>query len=72
MGAQVRKRYDAPQTPYRRLIVLGALDKKTAARLGAEYLALNPGELRRRLADNEKKLMRVRSLKMQTGGAATG
>ncbi|OPZ44874.1 MAG: hypothetical protein BWY94_01596 [Actinobacteria bacterium ADurb.BinA094] len=75
VGAKVRKRYDAPQTPYRRLIALGALDKKTAARLGAEYLALNPAELRRRLTDNEKKLMRMCSLKTQTRGrevAATG
>lgn len=75
VGAKVRKRYDTPATPHQRLIALGALDKQTAARLEAEYLQLNPAELRRRLTDNEKKLMRMCSLKMQTRGrevAATG
>ena len=74
-GAKVRRRYDRPQTPYRRLIALGALDEATAARLELQYLALNPAQLRRRLTDNEKKLMRLCSLKMQTRGrevAATG
>lgn len=74
-GAKVRKRYDTPQTPYRRLIALGALDKETAARLEAEYLSLNPAELRRRLTDNEKKLVRMCSLKMDSRRrevAATG
>jgi hypothetical protein len=74
-GAKVRKRYDRPTTPYRRLLALGALDGKTAARLEAQYLALNPAELRGRLTDNEKKLMRMCSLKMESRGrevAATG
>jgi len=75
VGARVTKRYDTPATPYRRLLALGALDEKTAARLEAEYLALNPAELRRRLTDNEKKLMRMCALKMDSRGrevAATG
>ena len=75
VGAKVTKRYDSPQTPYRRLLALGALDEKTAAQMEAEYLSLNPAELRRRLTDNEKKLMSACSLKMQTRGrevAATG
>jgi hypothetical protein len=75
VGAKVTKRYDMPATPYQRLIALKALDKKTAARLEAEYLALNPAELRRRLTDNEKKLTRMCALKMDSRGrevAATG
>ena len=65
-GARVRKRYDEPATPYQRLLALKALDEETAARLEAEYLSLNPAELRRRLTDNEKKLARMCSLKMET------
>ena len=45
------------------------------ARLEAQYVALNPAALRRRLTDNEKKLARMCSLKMQTRRkevAATG
>jgi len=58
-GAKVYKRYDRPTTPYARLKALGALDEKTAARLKAQYLSLNPAELRRRLTDNERKLIRL-------------
>lgn len=58
-GARVYKRYDRPTTPYERLIALGVLDLKTAARLKAQCLSLNPAELRRRLTDNERKLIRL-------------
>lgn len=74
-GAKVHKRYDRPQTPHRRLLALGALDEQAAARLETEYRSLNPAELRRRLTDNEKKLIRMCSLKMDSRRrevAATG
>jgi len=74
-GARVYKRYDTAATPHQRLLALKALDEATAARLEAQYLTLNPAALRRRLTDNEKKLARMCSLKMQTRGkevAATG
>lgn len=74
-GAKVRKRYDTARTPHRRLLALGALDEQSAVRLEEQYLALNPAELRRRLTDNEKKLARMCSLKMQNRRrevAATG
>ena len=65
-GAKVYKRYDKALTPHERLLALEALDEATAARLEAEYLALNPAALRRRLTESEKKLARMCSLKMQT------
>jgi hypothetical protein len=74
-GARVRKRYDAAATPHQRLVALKALDEATAARLETQYLTLNPAALRRRLTDNEKKLARMCSLKLQTRAkevAATG
>ena len=74
-GAKVYKRYDRPTTPYQRLVALGALDKDTGARLREEYLSLNPAALRRRLTDNEKKLIRMCALKMRNRErevAATG
>ena len=58
-GAKVRKRYDAPATPYRRLLGLKVLSEEKQAELRALYLQLNPAALRRRLTDNERKLMRV-------------
>ena len=74
-GAKVYKRYDKAATPHQRLLALKVLEKATTARLEAEYLALNPAALRRRLSDNERKLARMCSLKMRTRGkevAATG
>lgn len=74
-GAKVLKRYDRPTTPYRRLLAAGVLDEATKERLAAQYASLNPAALRRRLTDNEKKLARMCSLKMQTRRkevAATG
>ena len=65
IGAKVHKRCDEPATPYRRLLELAALTPETAARLKEQYLALNPAALRRRLTDNEKRLARMCSLKMQ-------
>ena len=59
MGARVTKRYDTPTTPYQRLLALGVLDDEATARLEAEYLSLNPANLRRNLTDNERKLIRL-------------
>ena len=48
-GARVRKAYDAPRTPYQRLLDSGVLDQATAARLQKQFLAINPAELQRRI-----------------------
>jgi transposase InsO family protein len=48
-GARVRKSYDAPRTPYQRLLDYGALDQATAARLDQQFLDINPAELQRRI-----------------------
>ncbi len=65
-GARVYKRYDEPRTPYQRLFALGALSEGRQKELEELYLSLNPAALRRRLTDNEKKLARMCSLKMET------
>jgi hypothetical protein len=57
IGAKVKKRYDTAATPYARLRALGVPDEKRVSRLEETYLALNPARLRRRLSDNERKLM---------------
>ena len=62
-GATVHKRYDRPATPYQRLLAIKALDEATAARMRVLYLQLNPAALRRRLTDNERKLLRLCGLK---------
>jgi hypothetical protein len=48
-GARVTKVYDAPRTPYQRLLDAGVLDAQTRARLKTEFLAINPADLQRRI-----------------------
>jgi transposase InsO family protein len=47
-GARVRKLYDAPRTPYQRLLSSGVLGEAVANRLQEQFLAINPAELQRR------------------------
>jgi hypothetical protein len=46
VGARVRKRYDAAQTPYQRLRASGGLDAAAQADLAVHYAGLNPVRLR--------------------------
>jgi hypothetical protein len=46
VGAHVRKRYDAAQTPYQRLRATGVLDAAAQADLATHYAGLNPVRLR--------------------------
>jgi hypothetical protein len=46
VGARVRKRYDAAQTPYQRLRSSGVLDAAAQADLAGHYAGLNPVRLR--------------------------
>ena len=48
-GARLRKLYDAPRTPYQRLLESGALEEPAARRLQEQFLAINPAELQRRI-----------------------
>ena len=48
-GARVTKLYDAPRTPYQRLLESGLLDDATSERLEGEFRAINPAALRRRI-----------------------
>ena len=65
-GARVRKHYDAPTTPYRRLLALEALTPPLARRLEEEYLALNPAALRRQITHLQRRLVELSSLKETT------
>ena len=49
MGSKVLKRYDEPQTPYRRLLASGVLSEPARVALEKRFLALNPAQLQRRI-----------------------
>ena len=55
-GARVRKVYDAPRTPYRRLLELGVLSQHQQTRLDQQYQRTNPVKL---LKDINKELDRL-------------
>ena len=55
-GARVRKVYDAPRTPYRRLLEQGALSPDRQSRLEQDYRKTNPVKL---LRDINKELERL-------------
>jgi len=46
-GARVTKLYDAPCTPYRRLLESGILDGTARQQLERQFLAINPADLQR-------------------------
>jgi predicted DNA-binding transcriptional regulator AlpA len=47
LGSRSIKRYDAPRTPYQRLLASGALTEQARGQLEKQYLALNPAQLER-------------------------
>jgi len=48
-GAKVKKTYDEPQTPYRRLLTAPGMSEQTRQRLQADYATLNPAQLKREI-----------------------
>jgi len=65
-GARVVKRYDAAQTPYRRLLASGVLTPERAAELAAQYQRLNPRALRADLQTHLEILWRLADGRRQT------
>jgi len=49
IGSKVKKTYDEPQTPYRRLLATPGITKPLRQRLQAEYATLNPAQLKREI-----------------------
>ena len=58
-GSQVKKTYDVAQTPYQRLQQSANLSTATKRRLQAEYLRLNPAELKRQIERLQEKLLQL-------------
>jgi hypothetical protein len=64
-GAKVTKRYDAAQTPYRRLLA-SKIPAKAKRALTEQYLELNPAELKREIARCQDKLVKIARKKTST------
>jgi hypothetical protein len=75
-GSKVRKVYDQAQTPYRRLLASGVVDKGMLQTLAAIYAGLNPVRLKQQFEDNLKRLWDLaetrRGISHKTGGVVFG
>lgn len=60
-GSQVRKRYDAPQTPYQRVLASPEIDASIKRSLKRTYATLNPAELKRGIERLQKMLLKMTS-----------
>jgi len=58
-GSRVTRRYDAPQTPYQRVLASDAVDASTKRRLKRRYATLNPAALKRRIEALQQELVKL-------------
>ena len=57
--------YDAPRTPYQRLLDVDALDQTTAARLAREHERLNPARITKRINQIQRHLIDLAAARTQ-------
>ena len=62
-GSRVKKRYQAPQTPYQRVLACAEVSGADKKKLQRQYKALNPAALKRELDKQRKELFRLATRK---------
>jgi hypothetical protein len=62
-GAKITKRYDTPMTPYARVLASEHVSDAAKRRLEHQYAALNPVQLKRQIAELQRQLYQLVSLK---------
>ncbi len=72
IGAKVKKTYDPPQTPYRRLLAAPGITEQTRRRLNAEYATLNPAQLKREITRLQNVLRKTAAARQRSKTSATG
>lgn len=63
IGSKVKKKYDAPKTPYRRLMKCSYISKTAKAKLAREYKSINPAELKRTITRLVDRLFEINMTK---------
>jgi hypothetical protein len=58
-GSKVKKRYDEPKTPYRRLLDSPEVDELAKRKLRRQYAKLNPAQLIREINAVQRKLFKI-------------
>jgi hypothetical protein len=59
IGGSVKRKYDAPKTPYQRLMGSGQISEQTRKQLETVYLSLNPAQLKRSIDAKLEELYRT-------------
>jgi len=70
-GARQIKRYDAPKTPYRRLVENAMLDEQKRTALEQQHAALNPFVLKRQIEAGLKQIQRLVRAGKRSGDSVT-
>lgn len=70
VGSHVYKRYDKPQTPYRRLLDCASLDPQIKDRLREEHRKLRPLALKKRISQLQDQLYRLARAKYAPSAAS--
>lgn len=70
LGAKVKKTYDPPQTPYRRLLAAPSITEPMCQRLQAEYATLNPAQLKREITRLQNVLRKTASARQRSNTSA--
>lgn len=63
IASRVIKRYDKPQTPFKRLLSLDEIDEESKQNLKCTYDHLNPFELKKKIDSLQNKLFKIARLK---------
>jgi len=72
IGSKVKKTYDPPQTPYRRLLAAPGTTDPMRQRLQAEYATLNPAQLKREITRLQNLLRKTAAARQRSKTSATG
>ncbi len=65
IGSKVKKKHDTAKTPYQRVLESPYISEESKDKLRAQYVKLNPAELKRQITRLQNKLLRLASLKEQ-------
>ena len=70
IGSKVKKIYDPPQTPYRRLLAAPGITEPMRQRLQTEYATLNPAQLKREITRLQNVLRKTATARQRSNTSA--
>jgi hypothetical protein len=65
IGSKIRKKYGEAQTPHQRVLASPDVSKEDKKQLRSQYRRLNPAELKRKIENLQRRLIRVVSDKQK-------